>query len=405
MHSFQHAAVVRAALGLASVAILAGAFRQTLQFSRASHLKQGETAGSLAAARRLNPEDAELWIASAAADSDESETALERAVALNPAAWTAWIRLGSRAEAAGDLPRAERYYRQAAAVNRQFQPAWNLANYFFRRENRTEFNVWAARALLMSYGNPRPLFDLCWRMDEKPDVVLDAARGRPGLLRLYLSYLTTTGRLDSAGTVARELVPLAGPDDLPDLAAYCGRVLDSGTAAGALGVWNELCRRRLLPHTPLAPERGQSLTNGDVATAPSSIGFDWRIVPWKGVAVAAIPQPACLRISFSGEQPGSCQILTQTVPLEPGRAYRLTYEYRTPGIQDSGLRWRVYGVPDNAELAGAPPQLASPEWSRQDLAFSTGANCRLARLVLEYQKTARATPIEGSLWLRHINLE
>jgi tetratricopeptide (TPR) repeat protein len=406
MYSFQHTAVVRTALGVASAAALAGAFWQTLQLSRATHLGQGQTADSLAAAKRLNPEDADLWMAwAAAADADESTRALERAVSLNPAASTAWIRLGARAEAAADFPRAEYYYRQAAAVNRQFQPAWNLANYFFRRKNVTQFNLWAARALRMSYGDPRPLFDFYWRVEEKPDLVLDAARGRPGLVRLYLAYLTADGRLDAAETVARELVPLAGADDVPDLAAYCSRVLDSGTAGGALRVWNELCRRRLIPYAPLAPERGQSLTNGDFVAAPSSLGFDWRIVPWNGVAVGAIPQPACLRISFSGEQPESCQILTQTVPLAPARTYRLSYDYRTPGIQDSGLRWRVYGVPDNAELATAPPQLTSPEWTRQEMAFSTGPGCRLARLVLEYRKTAGATPIEGSLWLRRISLD
>jgi tetratricopeptide (TPR) repeat protein len=395
------------AFGIASATVLAGAFWQTLQLSRASHLGEGETAESLADATRLNPEDAELWIASAAAaDPEESARALERAVALNPAAWTAWIRLGARAEADRDLPRAEHYYRQAAGVNRQFQPAWNLANYFFRTKNPAEFNLWAARALRMSYGDPRPLFDLCWRMEDKPDLVLDAARGRPVLLRLYLAYLTAGGRLDAAGTVARQLVPLADRDDLPDLAAYCGRVLESGTAEGALGVWNDLCRRRLLPYSPLAPEPGQSLTNGDFLASPSSLGFDWRIVPWNGVAVTASPQPACLRISFSGEQPESCQILTQMMPLEPGRTYRLSYDYRTPGIQDSGLRWRVYGVPGNEELAGAPaPQLASPEWTRQELSFSASADCRLARLVLEYRTAAGARPIEGSLWLRHISLD
>ena len=336
----------------------------------------------------------------------ESDAALERAVLLNPAAWQAWVRLGSRAEAAGDFPHAEYSYRQAAAANRQFQPAWMLANYFFRRDNRQEFSIWAGRALRMSYGDPRPIFELCRRADDSPAIVLDAAAGRPGLLRLYLAYLTSEGKLEAAGETARRLAPVAGSDDLPNLVAYCGRVLDSGTAEGALGVWNELCRRRLLPYAPLAPGEGRSLTNGEFAGAPLSLGFDWRLVPWNGVSSVRLPDPACLRITLSGEQPESCQLLTQTVPVEPGRRYRLGFEFRTPGMPPAtGLRWRVYGSPDNSELAEVPSELAAADWRHQELSFATGANCRLARLVLEYRQPRDAEPIEGSLWLRHISLD
>jgi tetratricopeptide (TPR) repeat protein len=398
MYSFQHTAAGRVLLGLAGLGVLGTASFWTLRIACAIRLAHQGAVDTT--------DDAALLIQyAAAAEPPEANRALERAVALNPAAWQAWIGLGSRAEASGDFPRAEQCYRKAAASNRQFQPAWMLANYFFRRDNRPEFATWAGRALRMSYGDPRPVFELCRRVDGSPDLVLDAAAARPDLLRLYLAYLTSEGNLDAAGKTARRLAPQAGPDDLPNLLAYCGRMLDTGTAEGALGVWNELCRRRLLPHQALAPGEGRSLTNGEFAAPPSSLGFDWRIVPWKGVSVVTLPTPACLRIAFSGEQPESCQLLTQTLPLEPARSYRLHYEFRTPGIApETGLRWRVYASPGNAELAGAPPQLAAPDWQRQELRFSTGADCRLARLVLEYRRSPGAEPIEGSLWLRHISL-
>jgi tetratricopeptide (TPR) repeat protein len=406
MHSFQRPASIRVAAGVASLTLLSAACYWTLKLSWASVLARDETVESLARATRLSPDDAALWTKYAAAKPEEAARALERAVALNPAAWPAWIRLGSSAEAAGDFGRAEYCYRQAAAANRQFQPAWTLANYFFRSGNRQEFEHWAGRAVRMSYGDPRPLFDLCRRADENSGLVLDAAAGRRDLLNLYLAYLTGEGRLDAAHETARRLLPVATAAEVSNLVAYCGRVLDTGTAKGALEVWNELCRRRLLPHTALSPETGHSLTNGDFAAPPSSLGFDWRVVPWTGIVVTPVTDPWCLRITFSGEQPESCQLLTQRIPVVPSRTYRLSYEYRTPGVRpETGLHWRVYSVPDNAEISAATPQLANDDWGRQEVSFSTGPDCRLARVVLVSEKTAGAAPIEGSLWLRHISLD
>jgi tetratricopeptide (TPR) repeat protein len=375
MYSFQHSAAIRLALGGSCCVLLATACYQTLRLSWTVDPARGEEAYSPG-----------------------------RRVAANPADWRAWIQLGVTAEAAGDQARAEFDYRQAAAANRQFQPAWTLANYFFRRENRAGFDLWAGRSLRMSYGDPRPLFDLCWREEPSPDLVLRAAGDRRDLLRLYLAYLTSDGKLDAAGATARRLLPLAEPEDLPNLAAYCGRVLETGTADGALEVWNELCRRRLLPYGMLAPARGQSLTNGGFTAAPSSLGFDWRIIPWAGLSAVALP--ATLRFEFSGGQPESCELLNQWLPVEPSRAYRLGYDYRTFGTgSGAGLRWRVYTAVGGAELSGASPQLSSPDWARQETAFATGPDCRLARLVLEYRKAPEAARLEGSLWLRHITLD
>src|SRR5438445_414596 len=133
MYSFQRTAAGRVLLGLAGLGVLGTACFSTLRLSCASHFAHQDQVDSLAVAIRATPDDAALLIQYAAAA--DSAAALERAVVLNPAAWQAWLRLGSRAEAGGDFPRAEYCYRRAAAANRQFQPAWMLANYFFRRDN------------------------------------------------------------------------------------------------------------------------------------------------------------------------------------------------------------------------------------------------------------------------------
>jgi tetratricopeptide (TPR) repeat protein len=391
----------------ACCALLIAACYGTLRLSWGSYLAGRGSKESLARAVRLMPDNVALLTHYAeVAGPEDAGRSLERAVSLNPGAWQAWIQLGLFAEAGGDFGRAEYSYRQAAAASRLFQPSWTLANYYFRRGNRQEFGVWATRALQMASGDARPLFDLCWRAEPSPAMVLQAVPDRPDIVRQYLAYLTSEGNLEAAEETARRLLPQAGAADVPNLVAYCGRLLEMGSPARALDVWNVLCRRKAIPYPVLAPEKGQSLTNGSFEVAPSSLGFDWRIVPWEGVSVVHVPNPACLRITFSGAQPESCELLTQFLPVEAGRKYQLSYQYQTPGIRpETGIRWTVYDTASGAELAPDPPQLSSEAWERQVLHFSTPPNCRLARLVLVYRKAPATMRIEGPVWLRQIALD
>jgi tetratricopeptide (TPR) repeat protein len=387
--------------------LLVAACFGTLRLSWGSYLASVGSKESLARAVGLMPDDAALLTRYAeVAGPEEAGRALERAVSLNPGAWQAWIQLGLFAEGEGDFRRAEQSYRQAAAASRLFQPAWTLANYYFRRGNRQEFGIWATRALQMASGDARPLFDLCWRVEPAPGLVVQAVPDRPDLLRQYLAYLTSEGRLEAAEETARRILLQTSAADVPDLVAYCGRLLETNSPARAVDVWNVLCRRKAIPYRALAPESRLSLTNGGFEVAPSSLGFDWRIVPWAGVSVVHVPNPACLRITFSGAQPESCELLTQFVPVEPGGTYQLSYQYQTPGIRrETGIRWTVYDTASGAELAADPPQLSSETWERQVLHFSTPPNCRLARLVLVYRRAPATTRIEGPLWLRQIALD
>ena len=318
----------------------------------------------------------------------------------------AWIERGLAAESAGDIARAERDYREAARASRQFQPAWTLANYYFRRQNLAEFHPWAAKALAMSYGDPRPLFELCWNAEPGPERVLDAVSRRPDVMRQYLAYLTAEGRLAAAGEAVRRMMPRFSVDDLPELLTYCGRLLETGADAQALSIWNGLCRRRAIPYEELAPDRRISLTNGDFRTRPSSLGFDWRVIPWAGITLDHLGTQPGVRIRFSGEEPESCEILTQRMPVIPGAVYRIQGQHRTANMQtETGIRWYAYDDATHVELARSEPLPAGETWTSQDLRFAAGPNCRLVKLALIYQRTPGTSRLEGSLWLRQVQLD
>ena len=93
---------------------------------------------------------------------------LRVAVRLNPRLASAWIYLGLDAEADGDLAEAEQDLLQAARVDRQYLPAWTLANFYFRRGDTVNFWPWAARAASLTFDDYRPLLRLADALETSP---------------------------------------------------------------------------------------------------------------------------------------------------------------------------------------------------------------------------------------------
>jgi len=71
-------------------------------------------------------------------DGVDSTVLLERAARVNPLSSAPRIRLGLAAETRGDFAKAEAWLLDAARVDRQFEPRWALANFYFRRQRWDE---------------------------------------------------------------------------------------------------------------------------------------------------------------------------------------------------------------------------------------------------------------------------
>ncbi len=148
-----------------------------------------------------------------------TEAALGEGVALgvNPRFTQARIRLGLAHEVDGDVSSAERTLLEAAQYDRQYLPAWTLANFYFRRERREDFWMWAREAARLSFDDPKPLLRLASTMEKNPEIVLDRLKG-PGngknrLAYSHLDVLIQNQRLDSAQELARVLLKGPAPDE------------------------------------------------------------------------------------------------------------------------------------------------------------------------------------------------
>jgi hypothetical protein len=319
---------------------------------------------------------------------------LERAAALNPRDSAVRIRLGLVAEQRGDFARAERDLLEAARIDRQFDPRATLAQYYFRRNAAGPFWQWVREALAVAYGDLKPLFELCWRMTDDSEVIRAALPKSHGVREQYLGFLLSGDHLDAAVPIASEFAIESAPADRDLLLMAVDQLLEDRNSAGALAVWNPLCGR-LLPCSALKPEAGASLTNPAFRFEPAEHGFDWRVSHDPEITAARDAEPS-LRISLSGRQAESCELIAQMVPLAAHRRYRFRARYRTSGMQgDTGLRWRI--------LSAEAPLRASEEWTAADFIFSSESTSP-GRLSFIYQRPSGSTRAEGSITLRDLDL-
>ncbi len=388
------------------VGALALAAAWSLRVGWADYQARKETIAATAEAVRWAPGNAgyqyRLAVLTADIDPRTSVSALERAVRLNPFDAKSWIALGLDREAAGNVVEAERCLLRAAAQDRQFLPRWTLANFYFRRNDEPRFWEWAKSAAEMAYGDGLALFRLCSRVSDQADLIDRLGIRRPDLRAAYVRYLMQDGRLERLMPAVRKLIASGRGEDDALLMAACTRLLESSRTGDALEIWNALAGARRIPFDPLAPDRGVIVTNGRFVTTPAASGFDWRLAAVDGVSTAREDQSGGLRLTFSGDQPEDCELLSQIVPLEPNRQYELRFRYRTGDMaRASGLAWRV--LDGNGREVSASDSLFGEEEKEGRIGFRTGqAADPVARIVLGYRRQPGTTRTRGYVVLREI---
>jgi hypothetical protein len=319
-------------------------------------------------------------------DPVHAREALESAVGANPRSSAAWISLGLLDEAAGDLPAAETELRQAGFVDRQYLPAWSLANFYFRRQNREAFWEWTDRAASLDYDDLRPLLRLCDAFEPNPARMLGHFRDPRRLRPPYLDFLIGENRLDDAQLLARTMTGERANDPL--LIDLADRQLRAGHARSAIELWNIASGLG-----PIEPSAGKILTNGDLARAPLNLGFDWRVGQTEGVGQRW--KPSELMFSLSGSQPEACVLLEQTISLTP-RRFRLRFDYRTAEWSSTGIHWSL----ENIEGPQIEP---SAQW--KEGAFDLPRADGLRNLRLFYRREPGTIRTEGRIEIRNLRLE
>jgi tetratricopeptide (TPR) repeat protein len=377
--------IARVCGALSVTALVAAAWFSVLLARADSAFRLGTPEGEARAAALLPRATAYLSLVALQIEYDggDPRPLLEKIVALTPFASAPRIRLGLDAEARGDNATAEKWLLEAAHVDRQFEPAWTLANFYFRTQNMDDFWKWMRTALDVSYGDRTPAFDLCWQASSSAHEILTRAiPDRREVVAAYVSYLLAQRKLAAAPEAAEKLAhwrdtPDADGDALLDRTADA--LLDSGEYQSAMSVWAAAGNRE----------------QGSFASAHVGHGFDWRFIDAPGVRHVALDSQQAHRIVLDGQEPESVELLRRYVRLAAGAKTVLSWEARTSGFRTAtGLEWRLGDF--------AAPVTASEDWRAGNAAIPAGGEWPI--LTLHYQRPVGETRADGYVEIRNVRI-
>jgi len=384
----------------AALAGLATAGVWSVRIGWADFLYRQATVPATEAACSLLPDNARYLAQLANLISDDqprrAQEALRSAIALNPWDSRAWIDLGLRAERAGDEAAAKSYLLRAAAVDREYQPRWTLANHCYRHGDEAGFWRWAQEAAAMATRDVQPLFRLCGRVREDGQLIERLSIRNPDVRSDYLAYLLAQNRPELIGDAVRRLLEEHRQVDAPLLLTACDRLLEAAHVDQAAELWDQLAREESVP----SRRAGELLTNADFEVPPISRGFDWRLPAPGGITVSR-EEAGGLEFAFSGNEPEDGEVLGQFIPVREKSSYWLRFSWDASGdLSGEGLEWRITDAVGTHLRGGSALKAADGQ-----LEFDTPAGCRLVRLSLWYHRALGTTRLKGAVVLRKVSVQ
>lgn len=241
------------------------------------------------------------------------------------------------------------------------------------------------------------VFDISWRVTKDPDTILERAVSDE-VLPAYLDYLIQTDRQDATYPVWGRLGRNGGGDDETAL-AYADYLLARGDTRTARDVW-----------AGIYPGEDVSalVWNGGFEYDPVGRGFDWKVSRSDSVDAdydyrKKTEGYRSLRIKFSGKENVAWKGVSQTVAVEPGSHYALTWEAAASDITTrSGVTVEVYC---RGLRTGSEPYTGSSDWERQRLEFDVPDGCPTVTIGLRREKSGRLDNlISGEFWLDDVRM-
>lgn len=369
-------------------------------------------------ARSLAPSDPlAIWLAAtieknsfSAEKTDSAVEKFEETVRLSPRDFRWWIELGRAYEQADRPADAESAMLRSVALAPAYTfPHWQLGNFYLRQGREDEAFAELKKATAGSQTYREQVFSLAWEY-----------------------FGQDSGKL--------EQVVADTPDAHAGLAIFYAQ---RGRAADSLRVWNLLTDeqkrdhdqifntlaqglydRRYYPQAlELARQLGtdldakpEAVTNAGFERpigGPDETKFGWIVVRNDSRVDIAADQSIHhegsrgLRFAFKNYTKPELANLYQTIVVEPGRTYRISFWIRTESLKSSGLPQLqiVNALDDKLITLTAPYPAGTNDWQQVGVEFTTPSNCNAV-----YVRTVRAfcgenCPLTGTFWYDDFELK
>lgn len=359
-------------------------------------------------AAKLTPSDPEVHrsratILNRLQNPSEAAQSVATATSLRYRDDTLWIDLANTREDLGDTAGALAALDQAVRWAPHYAHThWQRGNLLLRMRRPAEA---FAELRLATTANPAytpNLIDLAWGISgENINTTESALEIKDDPTRLALiRYLARKGK---GREVADQLGKLSQSPSAETQTEFARLLLAAKAYREAFDLW------RAINHNTQLPING----GFEEPIAFNDAGFGWIIAADQKNHVAIdvtekFGGAKSLQITFDGPWTFGAPPLSQTVVVDPGKTYRLSFAVRTKDLVTGGPPSIVIIDPNNNELLGKPENLptATTPWRTLNLTFTTtttsqAVNIRLLRNTCD----SSPCPIFGTLWLDEFRIE
>lgn len=325
----------------------------------------------------------------------------EAAVALSPHDYRLWLALGRARERDGDRGGAEAAYRRALQLAPNYSRVhWAIGNLLVRDGRPGEGFSHIRTAAESDKTFAAPAVAAAWQTFAGDVAHVTAALGDGDNTRVELARnLAEQKRLDEAAAIWNSIPEQSRRTEFAEQGKILVRqAFDGGRFRLALSLANGFFE-------PAAEIN--KITNGGFESPirPKTSGpFDWRNIdglypqmgPTGGQKRAG---DASLLLRFGDPTNLEFRPLSQTIAVEPGRQYALSFAHRSELKTPAVFRWEVVAGSSGARLAATEPLAAGKDWATSTVEFvvPAGFDGVTVRLVRE-NCAAPICTVAGTIW-------
>jgi tetratricopeptide (TPR) repeat protein len=326
----------------------------------------------------------------------------KNAVRLSPYHYYWWLELGRAYEQMDDPVGAENALKRAVELAPEYTlPRWQLGNFYLRQGNDQAAFRELKKAADSDQAYREQVFSILWDYLEQDPAKLESIVG-------------------SAPETRVSLAKFYAMKEKPSLSLAKWRSLDPETRkrnheVGALIAQAFFEKRYLKTAVEFVKElsiepdaKFESVQNPGFEKEISSrdpIFFGWKITPVENARVLLSRAKKksgnrSLQITFSGYEQAEFNDLYQTVALEPGSEYELSFWLKTEDLRSAGTpQLEVLSAADNKIVAASDPMATgSSDWENVKIGFTVPENAEGVVIRTSRAYCGEKCPLFGTIW-------
>lgn len=321
-----------------------------------------------------------------------------------------WLELGRAYEQNENYEKAEKSLKRAAEIAPNYSNVyWHLGNFYLRRGDERQAFASLRKSAAASNVYREQVYPVVWDYFENDKAKLEELVGdnpdlRAGLAKFYAVKELATDSLRIWNTLG---------DDEKEKNKNVLRVI-------AQAMYEKRYYRsaaEFVKQLGIEPETQiGNMQNGGfeapMMAEDNPVYFAWYYAKKDKVEIRTDPTKKkeggkSLRVSFNAFSGTEIKNLSQIVPVESGKKYRLSFWLRTENLKSAGTPlFEIVNANDQKIItttANFPS--GTQDWTQIATEFSTPANSEAVMIRLDRAYCGDACPVIGTIWIDDFNLE